>query len=123
MFTVASRSHDDARRMALFACQYQGFGQIMGVLLFRSWTSPEVDKSFEHISFHAVHIADHSIGDDAVVKAGGQGSVTRKDVRFGRGGLESPPCCTIPPPQDEAGLRAHTPRHGPCLSQSNGRRE
>lgn len=112
MFTVASRrTDDDARRMALFACQCQGFGQIMGVLLFSFMDlTPEADKSFQRIPVHAVHIADHPIGDDPVVKAGGQGSVTRKDARF-LGEVVSNHLHAAPFPrrEDEAGLRAHAP--------------
>lgn len=115
MFTVASRrTDDDARRMTLFACQCQGFGQIMGVLLLSFMDlTPEADKSFEHIPVHAVHIADHTIGDNPVVKAGGQGSVTRKDVRF-LGEVVSNHLHAAPFPrrEDEAGLRAHAPDTG-----------
>ena len=126
MFTVASRrTDDDARRMALFACQCQGFGQIMGVLLFSLMDfTPEADKSFEHIPVHAVHITDQTIGDDAVVEAGGQCSVAGKDVRsMGEVVVNHLHAAPFPRRKDEAGLRAHTPPHGPCLSQSNGRRE
>ena len=123
MFTVAShRPDDDARRMASFFCQCQGFGQIMGVLLlpFMDFT-PEADKSFEHVSSYAVHVSDHGIGDDAVVKAGGKGSITRKDVRsLGEVVLNHLHAAPFARREDKAGLRAHMTRHAPRLSQSNG---